>query len=212
MRVSWSLRSTLVVAVAVFSLASSGAAVANAERPSREPIATSLGSASGPPSTRLVYVVRDCEQCTITLFGFDEEGGGWGTPVLDVEDGRVEVVVQTARTNGLVALIQPPWDESDIVRGTPTVVMRYPKQQVGGAMTAARARSKSRASGCWAGTVAPRHRFTVVVRRARSGDGNRSGTLAFVTQTQEWKPPMKPAPGGQLRTNFAVPCGGITGP
>ena len=209
MRVPWSLKS-LLVAVAAFSLASSSVSVAHAERPARVPISAPLGSTTEQPTTRLVYIVPGCERCKISVFGFDEEGGGWGTAAMDVEDGRLEVVVPTALTNGLVTLIQPPWDdESDIVGGIPTVVMRYSKQRVGGAMTVARARSKSRASGCWAGTDAPRHRFTIVVRRARSGDDSLSSTLAFVTQTQAWKSPMKPAPGGELRTNIAVPCGGI---
>jgi len=163
-----------------------------------------VSPAEEPGTTRLIYLVSDCEGCKLWLVGFDGDGHGWGTPPIDINEGRAEVVIDTALTPGLVTLVVPPWDNKGGRQGTPTIAMRYNKQAVGSRVTNRRARSRTRGTGCWAGTDASRHRFHIIVRRVQLPDG--VSTLAFARTTQAWTKPMAPAPHGRLRTVSPAPC------
>lgn len=176
----------------------------------------SLATASAPreaadepavASTRLTYLVADCDGCVLFLYGFDADGNGWGTPGVEVIDGRAEVEIDTALTAGLVTVIETPWESGrdPLAVGTPTVVVRYGRQAVGSRMSSDVARSKNRASGCWAGTSSDHYAFRVVVRRVEGSDGTAS-TLAFTRTTQAWTRPMTAVTDGRLRTFAATPC------
>jgi hypothetical protein len=168
------------------------------------PATSAAGTATA--TTRLIYLVPNCEDCVLFLYGYDSDGGGWGTLGIDVDDGRAEVVIDTALTAGLVTLVKVPWEHGDpLTAGTPTVAMRYNGQAVGSSVTVQQARAKKRASGCWAGTSERRQRFRIVVRKVRAADGTAT-TLAFARQTRAWTKPMRAAPKGRLRTWSAEPC------
>ncbi len=155
------------------------------------------------PMTRLIYVVPNCAGCQLFLFGYDSEGNGWGTPAIDVNDGRAEVTVETSLTKGLVTLVETPWERH--IDGTPTMAIRYNRQAAGSRVVVRQAQRRTRASGCWAGTSVHRHRFHLVVRRVSLSDRVVS-TLAFARRTQPWAEPMTSAPHGRLRTFVAEPC------
>ena len=101
-----------------------------------------------------------------------------------------------------------PWDGG--AGYVPTVAFRYTGERVGDEVTNAVAKTKRRASACWAGTAEPVVTIAVTVVHARStnppGDPIRT-PRAFTTVTQDWERPMERAWHGISGTQDATYCG-----
>jgi hypothetical protein len=168
------------------------------------------GSSSAAVSrTRLTFAVTGCEGCEFRLTqALNGRQNVWQSKGKVVTDGTVTWSVPTSRTRGLSVTVLAPWDGG--AGYVPTVVFRYAGERVGDAVTKAAARSKRRASSCWAGTTkeARTMRIRVVHASAESPSGEPIKTpRAFTPVTQRWEKPMYRAWRGISGTQDATYCG-----
>ena len=101
-----------------------------------------------------------------------------------------------------------PWDGG--AGYVPVVVFRYGREHAGDRVTKAVAKTKRRASACWAGTTEPTVTLPITVAHAKSTNpaGKKIRTpRAFTSVTQEWEKPMARALDGIAGTQDAIWCG-----
>ncbi len=146
------------------------------------------------PRTALTVRAPGCEGCTITAHSAltSDYEDVWESREVEVVDGTATLQVPTDRTAGLSMSLRAPWERR---LGYVTVVaMRYAGTSAGDAVSRSEARSKHRASACWAGTTEPSYEMTLRTRKVRVvgvGPGRVPGTLAWVRTTQDWLAPMR---------------------
>ncbi|WP_395657925.1 hypothetical protein [Nocardioides sp.] len=187
-------------------------------------IATSLaagsataGAPTGPPEaaradvprTHLTMRFTGCNGCDIRLTqALDGREQVWQSKGRTVRHGTASWSIPTSRTHGLSVTVLAPWDGG--AGYVPTVAFRYGGERVGDEVTDAVARTKKRASACWAGTAKDAVTLRITVVRARStnppGDPIRT-PRAFAAVTQRWEKPMERAWHGISGTQDATYCG-----
>ncbi|MGZ4455221.1 MAG: hypothetical protein ACXVWV_04520 [Nocardioides sp.] len=166
---------------------------------------------TAPAMTRLTFSVHGCEGCEIQPVQYIAgQRHAWQGKKKVVKDGTVTFTFASQHTHGLSVWIRGPWEGQD---GTGTgyvanVAWRYDHEQVGSTVTRDDVRSKTRASGCWAGTDAARVTIPLEVRKVMvQGYTHRTaGTLAWTKVTQDWWRPMLRTDKGILGTQDVMPC------
>jgi len=90
-----------------------------------------------------------------------------------------------------------------------TVAFRYGGEQVGDEVGFAEARSKSKASACWAGTSADEVTIPLTVRKVWvEGVRHRvRGSIAYAAVTQDWMVPMRDVWDGVMGSQDVNVCG-----
>ncbi len=198
-------RGALALAIVLVATALAGTGTAAGSAPTRHRAAS---AAAAPDSTVLRINVRSCERCEITLMSFLSGSGedGWSAGPHTVLHGSVAFVVPTVRTTGLSIIVHTPWEGAT---GFATVVaMRYKGLQPGERIGFNKARTKTRASACWAGTAEPKATLRIKVRRVnlQGANGKIPGNIAWTPVTQYWLPPMLRAFGGIVGTQDVIMC------
>lgn len=159
--------------------------------------------------TKLTLAVTGCQGCELRLTqALNSKTKVWQSKSKKVTHGTVSWSVLKSRTHGLSVTVLAPWDGG--AGYVPTVAFRYAGEHIGDAVTNSTAKSKRRASGCWAGTAkgAATVPITVVHANAKSPTGEPIKTpRAFTSVTQRWEKPMNPAWRGISGTQDAVYCG-----
>lgn len=174
---------TLAAAVAASALAGGGSAASARE----------AADSAATPRTQVTLQVRGCEGCDLRLTqALDGREEVWQSTSRTVEDGTVSWRIPTTRTHGVTITVSAPWDGGPGY--VPTVAFRYAGEKVGDEITPAIAKTKRRASTCWAGTDAESVTIPITVVHARStnppGDPIRT-PRAFTSVTQDWMKPME---------------------
>jgi hypothetical protein len=172
---------------------------------------TAVGGRAAPnaaPNTVLTVNVRSCEGCEITLVSYlnGDMGAGWASDPHTVRNGKAAFVVPTAKTEGLSVMVRTPWEGQT---GYATmVVFRYKGLAAGERIGFNRARTKKKASGCWAGTTEKQASLRFKVRRVnvQGVHGKVPGNIAWAPTTQAWLPPMLPVYGGVLGAQDVIAC------
>lgn len=170
---------------------------------------TTAPSAAQAPTTRLTLSVTGCDGCEIGLTqALDGRRKVWQSKGKTVENGTVTWRLPTRRTHGLSITVLAPWDGG--AGYVPVVAFRYGGTRVGDAVTNATAKTKHRASPCWAGTTEDAVTLPITVVHARStnppGDPIRT-PRAFASVTQDWEKPMERAFKGIAGTQDVIWCG-----
>jgi hypothetical protein len=158
-------------------------------------------------STRITLLIDRCRHCPVALFQARTDPiRVWHTGWKNVHHGRVTFRVPTHRTHSMSIDLNPTWSDANAVTN---VVIRYADEQAGDRVTAAVARNKRRAAGCWAGTSDTSVQLKVHVRRYRIKDleGNPGrAPRAWLATTQAWVPPMVRAKRGAIGNQDAFFC------
>ena len=188
---------TTILAAALAVAAPSGASVPDG------------GRAAAVPRTHLTLEVTGCNGCRLGLTqARDGREHVWQSKGRTVRHGTASWSIPTSRTHGLSITVLAPWDGGPGY--VPTVAFRYAGERVGDEVTNAVAKTKKRASACWAGTEqdAATVRITVVHARSTNPPGDPIRTpRAFATVTQPWEKPMERAWHGISGTQDATYCG-----
>ncbi len=112
---------------------------------------TPASATPAAPTTKLTLQVTGCNGCHLRLTqALNGREKVWQSKQHTVEDGTVSWTVPTKRTHGLSITVLAPWDGG--AGYVPAVVFRYAGEKVGDQVTNAVAKTKKRASSCWAGT------------------------------------------------------------
>ena len=193
---------TLSLGLAAASLLGVGPATAHA------PVARAAAHAV-MPRTELTFAVQGCNGCHFRLTqALDGRRRVWQSPQHTVRNGSVTWTVPTRRTHGLSVTVLAPWDGG--AGYVPTVAFRYGGTRPGDHVSKTLARTKRRASTCWAGTTKDAVTLRITVAHARStnppGDPIRT-PRAFTSTTQRWEKPMERAYRGITGTQEASYCG-----
>ncbi|MEP9364998.1 hypothetical protein ABLE68_18690 [Nocardioides sp. CN2-186] len=172
-------------------------------------VAPTSTAAPAAPTTKLTLQVAGCNGCHLRLTqALEGRQKVWQSKQHTVKDGKVSWTIPTTRTHGLSITVLAPWDGG--AGYVPTVAFRYAGEKVGDEVTNAVAKTKKRASSCWAGTTASAVTLPLTVIRARStnppGDPIRT-PRAFTSVTQKWEKPMNRAWHGISGTQDATWCG-----
>lgn len=153
--------------------------------------------------TDLTLNIAKCEGCSVTLFSYDGANSidayGPGT----VTDGSVTINLPSAKTAGMSVRIRPTWLTTTVPADT-QVVWRYAGKAIGDAIGFKEARAKTRASGCWAGTVNEAVTLTVKVRQVWYR--GRPGAIAWAPITEPYVTPMERVRDGVLVSDDVLAC------
>ena len=164
-------------------------------------------AAAAAPTTVLTVNIRSCEGCEVTLVSYlDGYDDGWSEGPHTVHNGSAAFVVPTSRTAGLSAQVRTPWEGQT---GYVTmVVFRYKGLRPGDRIGFNRARSMTRASGCWAGTTDKKATLRFKVRKVNvQGYGGKvPGNIAWAPVTQPWLRPILRVYGGALGAQDVIGC------
>jgi hypothetical protein len=182
---------------------SSPSVIPSSPTPSVSPSSATPSTPSPDPTspatvTTIVVTVRGCPTgCRIFAAQdgtrADPTRTSWQVSAL-VRDGRVTLKVPVARTKGLHFSVGCPGDVCNSSNAAPVVALRYRGLAVGATVTDAVARTRTQASGCWAGTTAATASFalhvtvfpdTILTRRAHSIRAWMSPQVAVVPGTWE---------------------------
>ena len=190
-------------AMAALSLVLAGTPTAQA----RETRALETRAAAQTKTTVLTVKIRSCEGCEVTLISYlDSYDNGWSSDAHTIAGDQAAFVVPTARTVGLSAMVRTPWEGNT---GYVTmVVFRYRGLAVGDRIGFNRARTMTKASGCWAGTTAKQASLRIKVRKitVQGNGGKVAGNIAWAPTTQQWLRPMLPAYRGVLGAQDVILC------
>ena len=151
--------------------------------------------------TDLTLVVPRCEDCVITLFSYDGLDPIYSSAPVVVTDGSVTFTLPSARTAGMSVQVDPPWAYS---RSETYVAWRYSGTEIGDSVSLKDARSKDRASGCWAGTV--NEAVTLKIKVRRVSQGGRATAIAWAPVTESFVKPMERVREGVLARGDVLAC------
>lgn len=175
--------------------------------------ATPTSAAREARQTTITFQVPDCDDCVVGLVqGRWDPDAKWGIKVWDggqheVRDGEVTVTVPSRRTKGMSMTVEAPWEGHT---GYVTqAVFRYGGMKVGDEVGFKEARSKTRGSGCWAGTRDAAVTIPLTVRKVWvQGVRHRvRGSIAYTSVTQDWMVPMRQVWDGVMGTQDVPICG-----
>lgn len=155
----------------------------------------------GDFDTDLTLVVPRCEDCVITLFSSDGRAPIYASDPATVTDGRVTITLPSERTAGMSVRVAAPWAQS--TKDT-FVAWRYTGSEIGDKVKFKDARSRTSASGCWAGTVNAAVTLKVKVRRVRHR--GRPTAMAWAPVTESFVEPVKRVRRGVLTSGNALTC------
>lgn len=197
------MNSRVLIAAATTTLAAALAAAAPSAATAPE---TARAAA---PRTHLILDVTGCNGCRLGLTqALDGRDHVWQSRSRTVRHGSASWSIPTSRTHGLSITVLAPWDGG--AGYVPTVAFRYAGERIGDEVTNAVAKTKRKASACWAGTDEDAVTIAVTVVHARStnppGDPIRT-PRAFTAVTQDWEKPMERAWHGISGTQDATYCG-----
>jgi hypothetical protein len=167
------------------------------------PVAVSRSGSAIELDTDLTLRIARCEGCVITLLSYDGANPVYSSVPAAVSDGSVTINLPSARTAGMSVRIEPPWVTAPVAVDT-NVVWRYAGEAIGDSVSFKEARSKRRASGCWAGTVNEAVTLTLKVR-AVSYRG-RPGAIAWAPVTESFVTPMERVRDGVLVSDDVLAC------
>lgn len=176
-------------------------AVLGAAPSSAVPVAAGRSASAIELDTDLTLLIAKCEGCVITLLSYDGANPIYSSAPATVTDGSVTITLPSARTAGMSVRVEPPWATT---AADTNVVWRYAGKAIGDKVTFKQARSKRRATGCWAGTVNEAVTLTVKVR-AVSYRG-RPGAIAWAPVTESFVPPMERVRNGVLLSDDVLAC------
>ena len=176
-------------------------------------VADAAPGARAVARTTITFEVPGCDGCDVWLMQgrwdrHSEYGVRyWDTARKTVSGGTVTYTVPTRHTRGMSMTVITPWEGH--TGYITTVAFRYGGEQVADEVGLAEARSKSKASACWAGTSADRVTIPLTVRKVWV-DGFRHhvrGSIAFASVTQEWMVPMRDVWDGVMGSQDVNVCG-----
>lgn len=197
------LAGALIGALVIVMTSVLGSGQASAAPVIAVPVAASPRAAAIELDTDLTLKIARCEGCVITLLSYDGVNPVYSSVPEAVTDGSVTITLPSARTSGMSVRVEPPWITEPLPAET-HVVWRYAGKAIGDSIGFKEARSKRRASGCWAGTVNEAVTLTVKVRRvSRLG---RPGAIAWAPVTESFVPPMERIRGGVLVSDDVLAC------
>jgi hypothetical protein len=146
--------------------------------------------------TTLTFTVDDCEGCEVQLVNARSTLDAdvvhvWESRTKEVRDGEVTFRIPTRRTWGMSATVVAPWEGFTGYRTT--VAWRYGGESVGDTVTLEEAVTKKRASACWEGVRSREVVVPLVVEKVRVRGQKKEvdGSIAFVSTTESWLPPMR---------------------
>lgn len=146
--------------------------------------------------TTLTFTVDDCEGCEVQLVNARSTLDAdvvhvWESRTKEVRDGEVTFRIPTRRTWGMSATVVAPWEGFTGYRTT--VAWRYGGKSVGDTVTLEEAVTKKRASACWEGVRSREVVVPLVVEKVRVRGQKKEvdGSIAFVSTTESWLPPMR---------------------
>jgi hypothetical protein len=151
--------------------------------------------------TDLTLLVPRCEECVITLFSYDGLTPIYSSAPEAVVDGSVTITLPSARTAGMSVQVDPPWADST---SESYVAWRYAGTEIGDSVTMAEARTKSRATGCWAGTV--NEAVTLKIKVRRVVHHGRLTAMAWAPVTESFVRPMQRVRSGVLVSGDVLAC------
>jgi len=201
---------TTVAGVAA-SLTGHAADAARAEAAPVTPLTSVTSAAAAAQTTTLTFSVHDCDGCQIQPLQYMAgQQKAWSGKKKTVKDGTVSWTFATKHTHGMSFWIRAPWEGSD---GDSTgfvanIVTRYDHEKAGSTVTRDDVRSKTKASGCWAGTDATEVTIPLEVRKVMVDgyQGKTPGTLAWTKVTQDWWRPILKTYKGILGSQDYMPC------
>jgi hypothetical protein len=197
-------RGIAAVAALVAGLAvAAGSPAADASTPARAAVA----------KTTITFEMPGCDGCEVGLMQarWDRHAQYgvryWDTGQKTVSDGTVSFTVPTKHTRGMSMTLTAPWEGH--TGYVTTVAFRYGGKQVGDEVGFAEARSKSKASACWAGTSADEVTIPLTVRKVWvEGVRHRvRGSIAYAAVTQDWMVPMRDVWDGVMGSQDVNVCG-----
>lgn len=186
---------SLVVASLLAALVSIGSGVATST-------AASAAQESGPEiTTDLTLLVPRCEDCFVTVFSDDGINPVYTSGPSEVIDGSVTITLPSARTAGMSVRVDTPWSDS---RADTYVAWRYGGAEIGDEVKFSEARTKSWASGCWAGTV--NEAVTLKIKVRRVSYFGRAAAIAWAPVTESYVRPTERVRLGVLARNEVLTC------
>lgn len=153
--------------------------------------------------TDLTLNIAKCEGCSVQLLSYDGVNPPYVSQVATVTAGSVTIRIPSEETAGMSVRIVPTWLTTPVAADT-QVVWRYAGEEIGAPVSFKTARSKKRASGCWAGTVNEAVSLTVKVRRITYR--GRPGAIAWAPVTESFLRPMEKVRGGVLVSDDMLAC------
>jgi hypothetical protein len=205
---TYPLRRGLVAAAALVAgltgaIAATGTPAADATTPARAAVA----------KTTITFEMPGCDGCTVNLmqarWNKHAQYGVkyWHTAEKTVADGVVTYTVPTKHTKGMSMTVTAPWEGH--TGYVTTVAFRYGGMQPGDEVGFREARSKSKASACWAGTKADEVTIPLTVRKVWvEGVRHRvRGSIAYAAVTQDWMVPMRDVWDGVMGSQDVNVCG-----
>ncbi len=196
------LTGALISALVIVMTSVLGTVTAAATYPAA-PVAATGSAAAIELDTDLTLLIAKCEGCRITLLSYDGANPVYSSVPATVTAGSVTINLPSARTAGMSVRIEPPWLTSSVAADT-NVVWRYAGKAIGDTVSFKEARSKRRASGCWAGTVNEAVTLTLKVRQVTYR--GRPGAIAWAPVTESFVPPMESVRGGVLVSDDVLAC------
>lgn len=155
----------------------------------------------------LTIKVGNCDDCTIGAVSASTSDyqDVWSQDA-KVKDGAATFKVPADRMHSLSFTVGAPWEGNT---GYATgVVARYAKTKPGDVVTFTAARTKKKASGCYAGSPEKTVTLRLKVRKVKvDGQGGRVwGTIAWFKATQQWQRPMERAVKGVIGRQDVLFC------
>jgi hypothetical protein len=166
------------------------------------PLTTTRSAGSIELETDLTLLIGRCEGCVITLLSYDGTNPAYYSVPATVLGGSVTIRLPSARTAGMSVRVEPPWVTPSTV--DTNVAWRYNGRAIGDPITFKEARTRRRASGCWAGTVNEAVTLRIKVRRV--GYYGRPGAIAWAPVTESYVPPMATVRNGILVSDGVRAC------
>ena len=205
-RISPVRRGALLLATLAMALggAVGAAGPGTAVAPTHQEVAARQATAQ---RTTLTFEVDGCKKCRVRLtHALQGHQKVWQSREKTVRGGQVAFTFRSNRSWGMSVTVRAPWEGA--TGYVTTVAFRYGHEKVGAGVTLREARTKRRASGCWAGTQDTAMTLPLDVRKVRvpGTTGPTDGSIAWIPTTQAWLRPMLPARRGVLGTQDVPFC------
>ena len=204
------LRTTVLARTTALASAALAASLASAPTHAQSAEAPT-GERSAAARTTLTFAVDDCEGCEVQLVNARSTLDAdvvhvWESQTKEVRDGEVTFRIPTRRTWGMSATVVAPWEGH--TGYVTTVAWRYNGEGVGDSITLEEAVTKTKASACWEGVRSRAVTVPLVVEKVRVRGVRKEvdGSIAFVSTTQSWLPPMRAVWDGVLGSQDVNIC------